>query len=112
MFLDVHSRKPQLQQAVQAGPVPGLVGALAPGSGAKGLFVRASLRKCDRLQLLLDSEDLKLKSGNFMQKQGGHPGSLSLDYAIICWVQLRWKILHISDTLGKVKWHLSVLSQT
>lgn len=91
----------------------GLWRALAPGSGAKGVFVRATLRKCDRLQLLVNSEDLKLKNGNFKQKWGGHPGSLSLDYAIIFWVQVRWKILHIfSNTLGKVKWHLSVLSQT
>lgn len=111
MFLDVHSRKPQLQQAVQAGPVPGLVA--SSGSGAKGVFVRASLQKCDCLQLLVNSEDLKLNNGNFKQKQGGHPDSLSLDYAIIFWVQVRRKILHIfSDTLGKVKWHLSVLSQT
>lgn len=88
----------------------GLWRALAPGSGAKGVFVRATLRKCDRLQLLVNSEDLKLKNGNFKQKWGGHPGSLSLDYAIIFWVQVRWKILHIFfDTLGKVKWHLCSL---
>lgn len=58
---------------------------LAPGSGAKGVFVCASVQKRDRLQLLLNVEDFKLKKGNFKQKQGGHTGSLSLDYAIICW---------------------------
>lgn len=86
---------------------------LAPGSGAKGVFVCASVQKCDRLQLLLNMEDFKLKKGNFKQKQGGHPGSLSLHYAIICWFRVMWKSLHIfSDTLGMEKWHLSVLSQT
>lgn len=83
------------------------------GSGAKGVFVPASVQKRDRLQLLLNMEDFKLKKGNFKQKQGGHPDSLSLDYAIICWFRVTWKILHIfSDKLGKGKWHLSVLSQT
>lgn len=77
------------------------------------MLVRASVQKCDRLQLLLNVEDFKLKKGNLKQKQGGHPGSLSLDYAIICWFRVMWKILHIfSDKLGKGKWHLSVLSQT
>lgn len=86
---------------------------LAPGSGAKGVLVCASVQKCDCLQLLLNTEDFKLKKGNFRQKQGGHPGSLSLGYAIICWFRVMWKILHIfSDMQGKGKWHLSVLSQT
>lgn len=77
------------------GPVP----AVPPGSGAERAFVPASVRKCQRLQLLLNMGDFKLEKGNLKQKQGGHPGSLSLDYAIICWVRVTWKILHIfSDT--------------
>lgn len=61
-----------------------------PGSGlgSRGVFVRVTVHKCHRLQLLLNMEDFKFKKGNFKQKQGGHPGSLSLDYAIICWFQV------------------------
>lgn len=47
----------------------------------------------------------------FQQKQGGHPGSLALDYAIICWFGVMWRILLIfSDMLGKRKWHLCLFS--
>lgn len=64
------SCEPPLQRAVRVGPGPGRV-------GAQGLFVRAAVPKCDRPQLLLDTEHFKLKNGHFKQKQGGHPGSLS-----------------------------------
>lgn len=85
---------------------------LAAGSGAKGVLAHASVQKRDRPQLLLNVEDFNLKKGNFKQKQGGRPGSLALDYAIICWFRVMWKILLIfSDTLGKGKWHLCVLCQ-
>lgn len=45
MFLDMHSRKPQLQQAVQAGPVPGLVASSGSGLGSKGGVCACDLAK-------------------------------------------------------------------
>lgn len=86
------SRSTRPPSAGSTGPAP------SAGSGltAKGVLVRAAGRRWDRQQLLLNTQDFKLKKkGNFKQKQGGHPGSLALDYAIICWFQVMWKILLI-----------------
>lgn len=65
MFLDVHSHKPQPQQAVQAGPGPGLGGS----SGAKGVFARV-LAEASPPAAASERQRPQIKEWRFQAKAG------------------------------------------
>lgn len=70
MFLDMHSRKPQLQQAVQAGPVPGLVASSGSGLGSKGGVCACDLAKVWPPTAACEQRRPQIKEWQFQAKVG------------------------------------------